>query len=302
KGAPPQVFRVIAADCVTLDTGTGIVHIAPAFGEDDFNAHRAQVKAHGPLPLFCAVKPDGAFVAEMGKYAGRWVKDCDKDLAHELKERGLLVLHETYLHDYPFCWRSDKDPLIQYARPAWYIRTTQEIRRAIANNQSMQWLPEHIKTGRMGDFLANNVDWALSRERYWGTPLNVWICDKDAEHREAPNSVLAIKKRNANAFARFEEAKKADPTLSDHLIVHKPWIDAVTFPCAKGQGTMRRFSEVMDCWFDSGCMPFAQWGYPHSGHAEFKGSFPADFISEAIDQTRGWFYTLLMIATLVFDE
>ncbi|HEY8078960.1 MAG TPA: class I tRNA ligase family protein, partial [Labilithrix sp.] len=187
--------------------------------------------------------------------------------------------------------------------PAWYIRTTQEISRAIANNQEIHWLPEHIKSGRMGDFLANNVDWALSRERYWGTPLNIWICD-EAGHREAPASVDEIRARNPNAFDKFEAAKKADPSLSEHLVVHKPWIDAVTFPCkhAGCGGTMRRVSEVIDCWFDSGCMPFAQWGYPHTGKEQFEKSFPADFISEAIDQTRGWFYSLLMISTLVFDE
>ncbi len=303
KDAHDAVWRVIAADFVTLDSGTGIVHIAPAFGEDDFSAHKHQLKSHADLPLFCAVRPDGTFGPEMGKYEGRWVKDADKDLAAELKERGLLVLLEQYRHDYPFCWRSDQDPLIQYARPAWYIRTTEQISRAIANNQAVHWLPEHIKSGRMGDFLANNVDWALSRERYWGTPLNIWVCDA-AGHREAPSSVDEIRKRNARAFKKFEDERAQDPTLSEHLIVHKPWIDDVTFPCkhAGCSGTMRRVPEVIDCWFDSGCMPFAQWGYPHKGHTEFRESFPADFISEAIDQTRGWFYTLLMIATLVFDE
>ncbi len=303
KDAPDAVHRVIAADFVTLDSGTGIVHIAPAFGEDDFSAHKHQLKAHPDLPLFCAVRPDGTFGPEMGKYEGRWVKEADKDLAAELKERGLMLLLEQYRHEYPFCWRSDQDPLIQYARPAWYIRTTEEITRAIANNQSVHWLPEHIKSGRMGDFLANNVDWALSRERFWGTPLNIWICDAN-DHREAPSSIEEIRKRNPVAFKKFEDAKKADPSLSEHLVVHKPWIDDVTFTCkhAGCGGTMRRVSEVIDCWFDSGCMPFAQWGYPHTGQAEFHQSFPADFISEAIDQTRGWFYTLLMIATLVFDE
>ncbi len=295
------LWSIVPADFVTLDTGTGIVHVAPAFGEDDFQVHK---KLGADLPLLCAVKPDGTFIAEMGKYAGRWVKDSDKEIAQELKEKGLLVLAETYRHDYPFCWRSDNDPLIQYARPAWYIKTTQEIGRAIENNQSIHWLPEHIKSGRMGDFLANNVDWALSRERYWGTPLNIWICGKNAEHHEAPSSVDEIRARNAQAFKTFEDAKKADPSLSEHLIVHKPWIDGVEFPCKHPGcgGTMRRVSEVIDCWFDSGCMPFAQWGYPHQGQEAFNLSFPADFISEAIDQTRGWFYTLLMIATLVFDE
>jgi isoleucyl-tRNA synthetase len=296
------VWSVIEADFVTLDAGTGIVHIAPAFGEDDHVAHRKLMAEEGDIPLLCAVKADGTFISEMGKYAGRWVKDCDKELAHELKERGLLLHQETYRHDYPFCWRADSDPLIQFARPAWYIKTTALIDKAIANNRSIQWLPDHIKEGRFGDFLANNVDWALSRERFWGTPLNVWICAEDASHMHAPASMAEILALNPNAFDHFHAAKRADPTLSEHLVIHKPWIDQVTFPCPACKGEMRRVPEVIDCWFDSGCMPFAQWGFPHQGQKEFKESFPADFISEAIDQTRGWFYSLLMISTLVFDE
>jgi isoleucyl-tRNA synthetase len=301
-------WRVVLADFVTLEAGTGIVHIAPAFGEDDhklFVGEQIRFSPPGGAPaldLFCAVKPDGTFIDRFDRYAGRWVKDCDKEIQHDLKDRGLLVHAETYRHDYPFCWRADSDPLIQYARPAWYIRTTALIDGAIANNQSIRWLPAHIKDGRFGDFLANNVDWALSRERWWGTPLNVWVCDREAEHKEAPASIAEIERHNDRAFDHFRAARRADPTLSEHLIVHKPWIDQVTFPCSKCAGTMRRVPEVIDCWFDSGCMPFAQWGYPHRGRAEFERSFPADFISEAIDQTRGWFYSLLMVSTLVFDE
>jgi isoleucyl-tRNA synthetase len=299
------IWHVVGADFVTLDTGTGIVHIAPAFGEDDYGVQK-KLQAHDlELPLFCAVKTDGTFIDGPGlaPYAGRWVKDCDKEILHELKERHLLVHHEQYRHDYPFCWRSDDDALIQYARPAWYIRTTALIDRAIENNKTIHWLPEHIKEGRFGDFLANNVDWALSRERFWGTPLNVWICDRDASHMEAPSSVAAIEAKNPRAFDHFAQARLADPTLSEHLIVHKPWIDAVTFPCGHPScgGTMKRVPEVIDCWFDAGCMPFAQWGFPHKGVESFKENFPADFISEAIDQTRGWFYSLLMISTLLFD-
>lgn len=298
-------FKVIAADFVTTDTGTGIVHVAPAFGEDDFNAHKKVLADAGQraIPLLCAVKADGTFGPEMGKkYEGRFVKECDKDLSHELKEKGLLVFAEQYRHEYPFCPRADQDPLIQFARPAWYIKTTQEIGQAIANNQAVNWLPEHIREGRMGDFLRNNVDWALSRERYWGTPLNVWVCDRDDAHKKAPSSVAEIEALNPQAFDHFHAAKRANPQLNDHLIVHKPWIDQVTFPCACG-GTMKRVSEVIDCWFDSGCMPFAQWGFPHApgSDALLAKSFPANFISEAIDQTRGWFYSLLMISTLVFD-
>jgi isoleucyl-tRNA synthetase len=298
EGAPETAWRVIAADFVEM-SATGIVHIAPAFGEDDFQAHR---KLYGAdAPVFCAVRADGTFVPEMGKYAGRWVKDADKDLTEELKDKGLLVHAETYRHPYPFCWRSDKDPLIQLARPAWYIRTTSLKDEAIANNRAVHWLPEHIKEGRMGDFLANNVDWALSRERYWGTPLNVWINDVTGKI-EAPASTSEILAKNPKAFDHWHEAKKKDPSLSDHLVVHKPWIDQVSWQNPGEEGTYRRVPEVIDCWFDSGCMPFAQWGFPHRGQAEFKQSFPADFISEAIDQTRGWFYSLLMISTLVFDE
>jgi isoleucyl-tRNA synthetase len=304
RGFEDQVWRVIAADFVTLDTGTGIVHIAPAFGEDDFDAHRRVLASRPDVPLFCAVEPDGSFVKRFERYAGRWVKDCDKEIQHDLKDAGLLVHAEQYRHDYPFCWRADSDPLIQYARPAWYIRTTALKDRAIENNRAVHWLPDHIKEGRFGDFLANNVDWALSRERWWGTPLNVWVCDRDGEHKEAPPSLADIEKRNPRAFEHFHRARQADPTLSEHLIIHKPWIDQVTFPCAKCGGTMRRVPEVIDCWFDSGCMPFAQWGYPHAAGSKerFERAFPADFISEAIDQTRGWFYSLLMISTLVFDE
>jgi isoleucyl-tRNA synthetase len=309
-GRPASSFwRVIVTDFVSLDAGTGLVHVAPAFGEDD---HRAFVRENaslgGPdaIPMLCAVAPDGTFNDRMPRYLGRWVKDCDKDILAELKGRGVLVHTESYKHDYPFCWRSEQDPLIQYARPAWYIKTTAMKDAAIRNNRAVTWLPEHIKEGRFGDFLAHNVDWALSRERYWGTPLNVWICSRtkgtEGEHQHAPTGVKEIEERNPHAFDHFRAARKADPSLSEHLIVHKPWIDDVVFPCPSCGAEMRRVPEVIDCWFDSGCMPFAQWGFPHQGQAEFKASFPADFISEAIDQTRGWFYSLLMVSTLVFDE
>jgi isoleucyl-tRNA synthetase len=301
------LWQVCAARFVTLDAGTGIVHVAPAFGEDDYELHRSlanQSSAGGAslAPPLCAVKPDGTFIDGFDRYAGRWVKDCDKEIQHDLRDAGLLVHAESYRHDYPFCWRADSDPLIQYARPAWYVRTTALIDRAIANSRTIHWLPPHIKEGRFGDFLANNVDWALSRERWWGTPLNVWVCDQDPQHKEVPASVAEIEARSPHAFDHFKAACRLDPSLSEHLIVHKPWIDQVTFSCTACAGTMRRVPEVIDCWFDSGCMPFAQWGYPHRGHAEFERSFPADFISEAIDQTRGWFYSLLMISTLVFDK
>jgi isoleucyl-tRNA synthetase len=322
----PIYWLVIGADFVTLDAGTGIVHVAPAFGEDDFNAHKKRLADFKPvagseIPMLCAVLPDGTFEPGSTKFAGLWVKDADPLILKDLAARGLLVHEEKYRHDYPFCWRADDDPLIQLARPAWYIKTRENIEKAIANNRAIHWLPPHIQEGRFGDFLANNVDWALSRERFWGTPLNVWVCSENEEHQHAPASVAEIEALNPRAFDHFHAAKKADPRLNDHLIVHKPWIDKVTFPCpfaADGGppgepgsaskprcgGQMVRVTEVIDAWFDSGSMPFAQWGYPHQqGSKElFDRAFPADFISEAIDQTRGWFYSLLMISTLVFDE
>ncbi|WP_437804902.1 isoleucine--tRNA ligase [Sorangium sp. So ce1078] len=305
----PLYWVVLGADFVTLDSGTGIVHIAPAFGEDDFNAHKKRLEEFQPIPgsevpMLCAVLPDGTFEPGLTPFSGIWVKDADPLIIKDLGARGLLVHEEKYRHEYPFCWRADDDPLIQLARPAWYIRTRENIDKAIANNRAIHWLPPHIQEGRFGDFLANNVDWALSRERYWGTPLNVWICANSEEHQLAPASVAEIEALNPRAFDHFHEAKKADPSLNDHLIVHKPWIDRVTFPCPTCGGEMRRVTEVIDAWFDSGSMPFAQWGYPHApGSKElFDRAFPADFISEAIDQTRGWFYSLLMVSTLVFDE
>jgi len=302
-GGSEGCWRIVAADFVELNAGTGIVHVAPAFGEVDFDVLRAEQKRDPSLPLLCAVRPDGSFdpVVAPAAYAGRWVKDCDRDLQRELKERGLLWHAERYLHDYPFCWRAEQDPLIQYARPAWYVRTTAYVDDALANNARIHWLPPHIQEGRFGDFLRNNVDWALSRERFWGTPLNLWINDQTGEI-EAPSSVAEILARNPRAFDAFDAAREKDPTLSPHLRVHKPWIDYVTWERPGTPGTFRRVPEVIDAWFDSGCMPFAQWGAPHHGQEQFARAFPADFISEAIDQTRGWFNSLLWISTLLFPE
>lgn len=303
-GSEPLYWKVLAAEFVELDQGTGLVHEAPAFGEVDHELHRALVARYrdpGEAPLLCAVAPDGRFTAEVPKLEGKWVKDADKDIVRYLRERHLLVHHETYRHEYPFCWRADDDPLIQYARPAWFIRTTALKDEAIRNNRAVNWIPEHIKEGRFGDFLQNNVDWALSRERYWGTPLNVWVNDVTGK-RIAPSSVDEILEKNPRAFEAFEKAQKKDPTLSEHLIVHKPWIDEVTFVEPGEEGVYRRVPEVIDCWFDSGSMPFAQWGYPREGHEAFEQTFPADYIVEAIDQTRGWFYSMLMISTLVFEH
>ncbi|MGE4607243.1 MAG: class I tRNA ligase family protein, partial [Myxococcota bacterium] len=282
-------WRVVGADFVELDAGTGVVHIAPAFGEIDFELLRLEQQQNPELLLLNAVRPDGAFDPEIADaaYAGRWVKDCDRDLTRALKDRGLLWHAEQIRHDYPYCVRSDSDPLIQYARPAWYIRTSAHIDKCVANNAKINWLPETIRDGRFGDFLRNNVDWALSRERFWGTPLNIWINDETGV-MDAPASVAEILERNPNAFEAFDRAKQSDPGLSPHLRVHKPWIDEVTYTKPGEAGVYRRVSEVIDAWFDSGAMPFAQWGYPHRGKEDFEKNFPADFISEAIDQTRGW--------------
>ena len=291
-----RAHEVIAADFVTAETGSGFVHVAPAFGEDDF-----KVAAERGIGMLQLVGDDGRFLPVVTDFAGRFCKEADRDIIRNLRSRGILFKEELYRHNYPFCWRADDDPLIQFARPAWFIRTTDVTRKALANNQAIHWIPEHIRDGRFGDWLRNNVDWALSRERFWGTPLNIWTCD-GCGARTAPASVAEIEARNPSAFAHFEAARAADPALNPHLKVHKPWIDEVTLPCASCGGTMHRVPEVIDCWFDSGCMPFAQWGYPHQGEAQFKASWPADFISEAVDQTRGWFYSLLMISTLLFDE
>jgi isoleucyl-tRNA synthetase len=293
EGGDP--YRVIAADFVTLEQGTGIVHIAPAFGEDDYRIGREQ-----NLGFLQLIEPDGNFSPGTEPYAGRFCKDCDRDIVRELKARGLLFSEGTVRHEYPFCWRADQDPLIQYARKSWFIRTSERIQEVIANNRATTWYPDHIQEGRYGDFLANNVDWALSRERYWGTPLNIWVNDETGA-MDAPASVQEILDRNPEAFREFEKARERNPDLNEHLMVHKPWIDKVTWTRPGEPGTYRRVSEVIDCWFDSGCMPFAQWGYPHRNREAFEAAFPADFISEAIDQTRGWFYSLMTISTLVFD-
>jgi isoleucyl-tRNA synthetase len=282
-----DAFRVVHADFVTADAGTGIAHEAPAFGADDYELSKAE--GIGMLQL---VGPDGNFVAGTGFLEGRFCKDADREIIRDLRARGLLFRADQYRHDYPFCWRSDSDPLIQYARPAWFIRTTARNAEVLANNDAVHWLPSHVKDGRFGDFLRNNVDWALSRERFWGTPLNIWRCER-CDHTEAPASSAEILARNPDAF---------DPSVDADLQVHRPWIDRVTFGCPKCDGVMQRVPEVIDVWFDSGCMPFAQWGFPHAGREEFLRHYPADFITEAVDQTRGWFYSLHMVGTLLFDQ
>ncbi|MCK6506473.1 isoleucine--tRNA ligase [Myxococcota bacterium] len=281
-------FQVVAGAHVSLETGTGIVHTAPAYGEDDY-----QLRLEAGLGIIELVGPDGRFTEQAPAFLrGRYFKEADKDILRDLKGRGLLHHAGTIRHSYPFSPRSKDDPLMQLARPGWFIRTSAFKDLALQNSAAVGWLPEHVKDGRFGDFLRNNVDWALSRERFWGTPLPIWQC-RSCGHEAAFDSVAALEAAGAGGFA---------PEVDRHLQVHRPWVDRITVPCPHCAGTMNRVIEVIDCWFDSGCMPFAQWGFPHRGQQQFKDAFPADFISEAVDQTRGWFYSLLMISTLLFDD
>ena len=302
-------WRVVAAGFVTTDSGTGLVHQAPAFGEVDFQLLRdeqARFAAGHGTQLICAVAPDGKFTAEAPNFQGRWVKEADRDITRDLRHRGLLYHQEQYLHEYPFCWRAEEDPLIQYPRQSWFIRTTQFKDEMLKNNRQINWLPEHIRDGRFGNFLETNVDWALSRERYWGTPLPIWVCEATGFAEAVASYDELLKKPGVRGTEVWEAAKKANSELTDHLKVHKPYIDAITYDSTQpgvAPGTqMRRVPDVIDCWYDSGAMPFAQWGYPHTGREKFREQFPADFISEALDQTRGWFYSQLAIATLLFRD
>jgi isoleucyl-tRNA synthetase len=314
-GAEHAAWRVVAADFVTIDSGTGVVHQAPAFGEVDYDVLIAEQKRfvdnQGPQ-LINAVAPDGNFTSEAPDYAGRWVKDCDKDIARDLRRRGLLYHQEQYLHEYPFCWRAEEDPLIQYPRKSWFIRTSQFKDAMLANNEQINWLPEHIKHGRFGNFLESNVDWALSRERYWGTPLPIWVCEKTGKMEAIGSYEELLAKPGLRGVEVWQAAKRANPNLVEDLKVHKPYIDEITYESpfvpesASPKPRMRRVPDVIDCWYDSGAMPFAQWGYrgelgPPQAREKLAEQFPADFISEALDQTRGWFYSQLAISTLLFS-
>ena len=284
-----RAHYVVAGDFVTLDDGTGIVHIAPAFGEEDY-----QVGQKHNLPFVQAVDEEGNFRSEVQPWAGMNVKKADPQIIDELKERGLLFRAATYKHAYPFCWRCD-EPLLYYAFTSWFVRTTAVRERLLANNEKINWVPEHIKHGRFGQWLEGVVDWALSRNRYWGTPLPIWECDS-CEHRECIGSYAELAERAGLKVNDFYDRGEFDP--------HRPFVDEIKWKCPECGGTMHRVPHVIDCWFDSGSMPFAQHHYPfeHPELIDEGTEFPADFISEAIDQTRGWFYTLHAIATMVKDS
>lgn len=278
----PDSHFVVLADYVTTDDGTGLVHQSPAFGADDFLVCR-----NYGLPVVNPIASDGTFLPDVDVVGGMFFKDADKSLVRELKKAGLLYKHEPYEHQYPHCWRCHT-ALIYYAQPSWYIRTTSIKEEMIRENEKTNWYPETIKTGRYGDWLNNNIDWALSRNRYWGTPLPIWRCDNG--HLVCVGSLKELGELSGSKLSAL------DP--------HRPFVDDITWACSECNATMVRVSEVIDGWYDSGAMPFAQWGYPHKeGSKErFESAYPADFICEAIDQTRGWFYTLMAVGTLVFDK
>ena len=272
-------FRVVAGDFVSLEDGTGIVHVAPAFGADDYRMHR-----EFGVPLIQGVKTDGTFEAEITPWAGKFIKDADPSIIKWMKERKQLYKSGTIKHSYPFCWRCST-PLMYYARPAWYIRTTSYKDRMIEANNAINWIPKEVGEYRFGNWLENNVDWSLSRERYWGTPLNLWVC-AGCGHTDAVGSVIELHERAVN-FPHDEP-----------LDLHRPMVDSIELRCTCGK-TMQRVKDVIDVWFDSGAMPFAQYHYPWNEDGMFETQFPADYICEGIDQSRGWFYSLLAISVFI---
>ena len=274
-----KAYYVVCDTYVTLTDGTGVVHIAPAFGEDDANVGR---KYDLPFVQFVDGKGD---LTEETPYAGIFVKDADPKVLVDLDKEGLLFDAPKFEHEYPHCWRCDT-PLIYYARDTWFIKMTAVRDKLVKNNDTVNWIPESIGKGRFGDWLKNVQDWGLSRNRYWGTPLNIWECECGCRH----------------AIGSIEELKSMSDNCPDEIELHRPFIDAVTIKCPECGKQMHRVSEVIDCWFDSGSMPFAQWHYPFENADIFEKHFPADFISEAVDQTRGWFYSLMAISTLLFDK
>lgn len=278
-GAKEKAWYVTCDGYVTLTDGTGVVHIAPAFGEDDSNVG----KRYG-LPFVQMVDSRGRFVDAAYDLKGIFAKDADKLIIEKLKEEGKLFKELMFTHSYPFCWRCDT-PLLYYARSSWFIKVTAVKEQLLASNASVNWMPPTIGTGRMGNFLENVIDWGISRERYWGTPLPIWVCNKCGK---------------VHVVGSREELRKLGG-LDHDIELHRPYIDEVKWKCECG-GEMIRTPEVLDCWYDSGSMPFAQWHYPFENQDVFKETFPADFISEAVDQTRGWFYTLLVVSTTLFGK
>ena len=276
---PKNGWTVVAEEFVTATDGTGVVHMAPAFGADDYAAGQR----HG-LPLLNPVDEAGRFTSDVRLVAGTFVKDADPVLVEELRARGVLFDIGTVVHSYPHCWRCGS-PLLYVARHSWFIATSSRSADLLANNETVRWHPPEVGEGRFGEWLRGNVDWALSRDRYWGTPLPVWVCDLDERHVRWIGSIA--------------ELADAAGGLPDDFDPHRPYIDEPTWRCLHCPGTMRRAPEVIDAWFDSGSMPYAQWHYPFENQAEFEAHFPADFICEGLDQTRGWFYSLLAISTLL---
>ena len=267
---------VVPADFVSTEEGTGVVHTSALYGVDDL-----RLCLSFGIPFSHTVDLSGRFFPYVEKFAGTGVKDANPLIQHDLHERGLLYKAETVLHTYPECWRCGTS-LVYYALDSWYVQTTKHKEELLTNNRNTNWVPAHVKTGRMGDWLENNVDWAISRSRYWGTPLPFWVCEQCKEQKCVSSA--------------------AELGLKEDFDLHRPYIDEVTLKCEKCGGVMRRVPEVLDCWFDSGAMPFAQRGHPRHGTELFEQTFPADFISEALDQTRGWFYSLLAISTLLFKQ
>ena len=275
-----KAFEVIHGDYVTLSDGTGVVHIAPAYGEDD----SLVAKANG-ITFINLVDKEGKFVEEVTPWAGKFVKKCDESICKWLEENNKLFKAEKHLHSYPHCWRCDT-PLLYYPKESWFVAMTTLRDKLIENNNKINWYPDNIRTGRFGKFLENVIDWGISRDRYWGTPLPIWECE--CGHKECIGSIEELKNKGIN--------------VPEDIELHKPYIDAVHLNCPECGKEMERVKEVIDCWFDSGSMPFAQLHYPFENKELFEQNYPAQFISEAVDQTRGWFYTLLAISTAVFDR
>jgi isoleucyl-tRNA synthetase len=273
-----EAHYVVLGDFVSMDDGTGIVHTAVMYGEEDFKL----AEKYG-LPKKHVVNEKGEFISDVKPWEGRFVKGVDKEIIEELTLRNLMFRSERIKHTYPFCWRCGT-PLLYYAMTSWYLKTTAVKKELIANNNSVNWIPDHIKEGRMGDWLKNNHDWALSRSRYWGTPLPIWRCEKCGV-TEIIGSVKELSERAGKDLSKLD--------------LHRPFIDEVIFKCKECDAIMRRVNFVLDCWFDSGAMPMAQWHYPFENKEKFEENFPADYISEAIDQTRGWFYTLQGVSALM---